>query len=147
MSALFLVVDGHSVIYAWPALRSLHTRQPAIAREELIQLLAQVHDAGRWRVTLVFDGVKGKPEKRRPNELVVFYSAQGQTADAVIERLVAASGRAPEIVVVTADEAEKRTVEALGATTASPDWLELECQGEKDNLDRRLRQVHQKARW
>jgi predicted RNA-binding protein with PIN domain len=147
MSSHFLVVDGHSVIYAWPDLRSLHARKPVAARDELIQLLSRVHDVGRWRITLVFDGVKGTAEKRRPHDMVVHYSIQGQTADAVIERLVAGSSCAEKIVVVTADEAEKRTVEALGASTAAPDWLELECRAQEDDLSRRLKSVSKSARW
>jgi predicted RNA-binding protein with PIN domain len=51
----------------------------------------------------------------KKTDMVVSYATADQTADSIIERLVAASGVAGEILVITADEAEKLTVESLGA--------------------------------
>ncbi|NBQ55599.1 MAG: hypothetical protein EBU36_02935 [Verrucomicrobia bacterium] len=60
----YLLVDGHSVLHAWPELRKLHSSKPASARETLIRQLSRLHDSGKWRVTLVFDGQKGGKEER-----------------------------------------------------------------------------------
>jgi predicted RNA-binding protein with PIN domain len=148
MSAHYLVVDGHSVIYAWPELRELHHTRPATARDRLIQILSRVHDTGTWKVTLVFDGRLGRPAPRDKRDMVVHYSSEGETADAVIEKLVASQPKlAHQILVITADEAERRTVEALGAGTALPRWLEDECEGQGAELEQKLKQVHRKARW
>jgi hypothetical protein len=121
-----LFVDGHSVIHAWPDLRALHPRQPRQAREELARRLRRFHDVGNWDVTLVFDGKAGAGEASRPGDLRVLYSKRDQTADSVIEALVAALPDRSLCAVITADGAERTTVEALGSYCYSPEWLELE---------------------
>ena len=79
--------------------------------------------------------------------MVVCYATADQTADSIIERLVAASGVAEEILVITADEAERLTVESLGAATASPTWLRKELDNGKRFLRDELERVHRSARW
>src|SRR5277367_1206714 len=122
----FLLVDGHSVIFAWPDLRAIHQRNRPSARKILADRLQHLHDTTSWRVTLVLDGKLGTAipvGKRKRTDMVISYATADQTADSIIERLVGASGVAAEILVITADEAERRIVESLGAATASPDWL------------------------
>ena len=150
MSARYLVIDGHSVIFAWAELRSLHERNRAAARKALADKLQQLHDTTSWRVTLVLDGKLGSvvssgPRKRE--DMVISYATADQTADSIIERLVGASGVAKEIIVVTADEAEKLTVESLGATGASPGWLRAELESAGLALSGELERVHRSARW
>ena len=79
--------------------------------------------------------------------MVVSYASAHQTADSIIERLVAASGRAPQITVVTADEVERRLVESLGAMTASPTWLRDQLEKEGASLRDELDRIHRSARW
>ena len=149
MSARYLLVDGHSVIFAWPDLRSLHQKNRAQARELLAKLLQHLHDTTSWRITLILDGKLGTavPPQRRATDMVVAYATVDQTADSIIERLVASSGKGPEILVITADEAERLIVESLGAFTAGPAWLreELEREGQAFHLD--LNSIHRSARW
>ena len=129
----YLLVDGHSVLHAWPALRSLHNQKPATARQELIRQLTPLHDSGRWRVTLVFDGQAGGKEETPPHSMAILYASAGQTADSIIERLVQAHADKGEIGVVTADHAEMTAVESLGAFGFSPEWLsdELRAAGQE----------------
>lgn len=129
----YLLVDGHSIIHAWPELRSLHTRQPTQARRELIRHLSDLHDSGRWRVTLVFDGRAGGKEETPKDSLAVLYASGDQTADSIIERIVQAHAGKGEIGVVTADHAEITAVESFGAFGFSPDWLrdELRVAGQE----------------
>jgi uncharacterized protein len=150
MSARYLVVDGHSVIFAWADLRSLHDRNRAAARKELADRLQCLHDTTSWRVTLVLDGKLGSAvsnAKARETDMVICYATSDQTADSIIERLVASSGVAGDILVITADEAEKLTVESLGATAGSPDWLRQELERESTSFDSKLDRVHRSARW
>jgi predicted RNA-binding protein with PIN domain len=150
MSARYLVVDGHSVIFAWPDLRTLHGRNRAAARKVLAGHLQKLHDTTSWRVTLVLDGRLGTAVPSGSNtgkDIVVAYATADQTADSIIERLVAASGVARDILVITADEAEKLTVEALGAATASPEWLRETMEREGDSFANELKHIHQSARW
>jgi len=150
MSAHYLVVDGHSVIFAWADLRKLHDRNRAAARKALIDRLQHLHDTTEWRVTVVLDGKLGTappPGARKATDMVVSYATADQTADSIIERLVASSGVAKEILVVTADEAEKLTVESLGAAATSPSWLRKEMELEGTSFIGELERVHRSARW
>jgi predicted RNA-binding protein with PIN domain len=150
MSAQYLVIDGHSVIFAWPDLRKLHDQNRASARKALIDKLQHLHDTTDWRVTVVLDGKMGTALPtgvRKPADMVVSYATADQTADSIIERLVGASGVAAEILVVTADEAEKLTVESMGAFTASPSWLRKELDLEESSFTNELDRVHRSARW
>src|SRR5450631_300681 len=134
MSAHYLVIDGHSVIFAWPDLRKLHDQNRAAARKALTDRLQHLHDTTDWRVTVVLDGKLGTALPvgvRKPTDMVVSYATADQTADSIIERLVATSGVAKDITVITADEAEKLTVESLGAATGSPSWLRKELEIEE----------------
>ena len=131
----YLLVDGHSVLHAWPELRKLHSSKPASAREALIRQLSRLHDSGKWRVTLVFDGQKGGKEERPPDSLAVLYASAGETADSIIERIAQAQSGRQEIGVVTADHAEMTAVESFGAFGFSPDWLQNELQAADDEID------------
>jgi predicted RNA-binding protein with PIN domain len=150
MSAHYLVIDGHSVIFAWHDLRQLHDRNRSAARKALIDRLQHLHDTSDWRVTVVLDGKMGTAVPtgvRKPTDLVVSYATADQTADSIIERLVAASGVAEQILVITADEVERLTVESLGAATASPLWLRKELDLEESSFTHALDRVHRSARW
>lgn len=150
MSAHYLVIDGHSVIFAWPDLRKLHDQNRAAARKALIDQLQHLHDTSDWRVTVVLDGKLGTAVSsgvQKPTDMVVSYATADQTADSIIERLVGTSGVAKDILVVTADEAERLTVESLGAATASPTWLRKELEIEGTSFTDKLERVHRSARW
>ena len=148
MSGRYLVVDGHSVIFSWADLRTLHQKDRAAARKTLADRLRGLHDSTAWRVTLVLDGTHGSaPAPRQPNDMVVVYATADQTADSIIERLVAASGAAAEVLVITADEVERRLVESLGASTASPAWLQEEMTREGAAFQGELDKVHRGAKW
>lgn len=129
----YLLVDGHSVIYAWPELRSLHDRQASAARRNLIAKVSALHDSGRWRVTLVFDGKGGGREEGPADSLAVLYAPANQTADSMIEKMVQIHAGRGEIAVVSADHAEITAVESLGAMGFSPGWLrdEIRAAGEE----------------
>ncbi len=88
MRAQYLIVDGHSVIFAWPELRALHRRRSSLARDALVKKLREYQDWTGVRVAVVFDG-KGTAVNvnSEPGEIQIFYSREGQTADSIIERL------------------------------------------------------------
>ena len=123
-SARYLIVDGHSVIFAWPELRRLHARRSSLAREALIKQLRDYQDWTGVRVVAVFDG-KGKEvgATSDPGEVQIFYSRSGQSADAIIERLTSKYAKRYELMVATSDSMEAETVQACGAETISPDGL------------------------
>ena len=71
--AEYLIVDGHSVIFAWPELRKLHSRRTSLARDELTKKLRDYQDWTGTRVAVVFDG-KGSSVSvsSDPGEIQIF---------------------------------------------------------------------------
>jgi predicted RNA-binding protein with PIN domain len=120
----YLIVDGHSVIFAWPDLRRLHERRTVLARDALVKRLRDYQDWSGVRVVVVFDG-KGSHvnSSADPGEVQIFYSRAGQTADAIVERL--ASKYAPQfnLLIATSDYLEQETVGASGAECISAEAL------------------------
>src|SRR5881392_4334712 len=105
--ARYLIVDGHSVIFAWPELRKLHTRRSSLAREALIKQLRDYQDWTGVHIVVVFDGKGKKVEATSdPADVQVFYSRAGQTADAIVERLASIYAKRFELMVATSDSLE-----------------------------------------
>jgi len=119
MGQAFLIVDGHSVIFAWDDLRALHARNREAARDALVRRLLPLHDTER-RTAVVFDGTGARTtEQDHPSGIKIFYSGGGQSADHVVERLVARIGSKHDVVVVTDDRMEQQTITTFGASWIS----------------------------
>ncbi|MGC1479640.1 MAG: NYN domain-containing protein [Chthoniobacterales bacterium] len=137
-----LLVDGHSMIFQWPQLRELHDRKTATAREQLITLLTRYHDASDFHVAVVFDGKGSRAnEQDNPGGIQIFYSAAGQTADSVIERLVAKYAKTFDLTVATDDHLERTTVESFGGNWISSESLALDLIAADDALTERLKRL------
>ena len=137
----YLLVDAHSVIFAWPELRDLHQRNGVAAREELIRRLTAYQDATGVRAVVVFDGKGARSSSEKmPGGIQVFYSGRGNTADDIIERLAAKYGSEHDITVATNDRLEQQTVITFGGFAISVEALrELLGEADKD-VSRRIRQ-------
>lgn len=138
--ARYLIVDGHSVIFAWPELRKLQERRSSLAREALIKRLRDYQDWTGMRVVVVFDG-KGAHmgATSDPHDLQIFYSREGQTADSIVERLASKYGQRFELMVATSDYLEQQTATACGAECISPDMLRGLMQEARTRAKRQLR--------
>ena len=122
--ARYLIVDGHSVIFAWSELRKLQARRASLARDALIKRLRDYQDWTGVRVVVVFDGKGRKIETTSDAaDVQVFYSRTGQTADAIIERLASKYAKRFELMVATSDSMEGETVQACSAEWISPEAL------------------------
>lgn len=124
MRPQYLLIDGHSIIFAWPELRLLHKRRTSLAREALIRQLRDFQDWSGTQVVVVFDG-RGPSvsHEAEPGEIQVFYSRAGQTADSIIERLASKYAERFRLIVATGDYLEQETASASGAETVSPEGL------------------------
>ena len=124
MRGRYLIVDGHSIIFAWPELRKLNARRPALAREALASKLRHYQDWSGVKVVIVFDG-RGSilRETSDPHDVQIFYSPGGQSADAIIERLACKYASRFDVTVATSDLLEMETVNACGAACVSPEGL------------------------
>jgi predicted RNA-binding protein with PIN domain len=148
MPRSFLIVDAHNVIFAHPDLAGRHHRGPAGAREQLLRILERHQDATGTRVVVVFDG--GRGDRQPAGELSgaagvqVFYPQAGQTADAIIERLVVKYAGVHRITVATNDGLVRTAAVAAGASTISAESLfeeigagEADLRGTMDRLRRK----------
>lgn len=148
--ARYLLVDGHSVLFAVPELAQVHRTNQRRARQLLQTKLERLHDISHWRVTLVFDGRQGHHDgsvlSGTANPMVVIYSRADQTADSIIERLTQQANDPARVTVVTADRAEQLMVEAAGAEVRSPEWLMAECSARDSEWTREVTRALERGR-
>ncbi len=137
----YLLVDGHSIINAWPELRALH-RQAArrhSARDLLLQRMRHYQDMTGERVIVVFDGPQARmTEEREPDGLQIFYADAGTTADTIIERLVGKYAETHSLRAATADGMIRETISAFGAHWLSPESLRQLCDDAEGEMRRRI---------
>jgi predicted RNA-binding protein with PIN domain len=137
----YLLIDGHSVIHAWPELRKEHrvASRRHLARTELLKRLRNLQDMTGVQVVAVFDGAKqGTNEEREPEGLQIIYADPGTTADTIIERLVAKYADERPMRVVSADGMVRETILSLGAEWISPEILRSMCDSAERDMRTRL---------
>ena len=140
-----LIVDGHSVIFAWPEMLAMHARRTVLARNALIKALTEYQDATGVHVVAVFDGKGARAnEATEPGGIQVFYSGADQTADDIIERLVAKYATRHEITVVTSDRLEQMTVNTFGGSWLSAETLPSLLADARQTIDRELKKLKRK---
>jgi predicted RNA-binding protein with PIN domain len=122
MGLVRILIDGYSLLHAWPELAPGKPRHTAAARDELIRRLTLYRDAIGTPVTIVFDGanadIRLSAVESTP-EMEILYSRPGQTADEVIERAAHRLSAYGEVLAVTDDYAERDTVIAMGGMASS----------------------------
>ncbi len=133
----FLLVDGNNVLHAWEDLRPLRIRSADLARRELIRRLTDWSDDSDDRVVLVFDGGINSPrDEQRDRRIQVIHGGPGETADAVIERLVSKYGASYRLTVATDDRAVQDLAAASRAETISCDLLKARLEaGARNRAD------------
>ena len=126
-----LVVDGYNVIYKSARYRARMDETAEgdpfeQARELLISDVA-AYAKGRYEPVVVFDAAGNVSSERpdlSPAGVRVIFSAAGESADEVIERLVTEARLAPHAVtVVTSDRTIRATVGGIPVTRVSSDVL------------------------
>ena len=143
MKPRVLIVDGHSMIFQWPDLTLQHAKKGSTARDTLVKMLTGLQDNSDWRVAIVFDGTGLKAnDASEPSGVQVFYSKKDQTADSIIERLVAKYAERYEITVATDDLMERTTVESFKGATMSARQLRDEIEMAGEEMNARLKQLH-----
>jgi uncharacterized protein len=118
----YLIVDGYNVIGALDRYGTRATGNLDASRELLINDALKAAGWTGRRIIVVFDAHGGPdPERTEPRAagvVRVVYSAPGESADDVIERLLANLGASA--TVYTGDFALQRTALARGAQRATP---------------------------
>lgn len=135
----YLIVDGYNIINSWPELVELKNRSFEHAREKLVAILSDFQGLIGTRTTVVFDAgnVKGGLESREiVGGITVIYTQYGETADEVIEKLVAGFPAGYTIFVATSDFAEQRMIFGLGAYRLSARELYERVQRAKQDREK-----------
>ncbi|HVK57245.1 MAG TPA: NYN domain-containing protein [Candidatus Kapabacteria bacterium] len=141
-----ILVDGYSLLHAWPDLARGKARHSAAARVELIQQLRLYGDSIATPVTVVFDGAGPAPsvavEAPSTRTMEIIYSQTGQTADNIIERVTAKLVQYGEVLVVSNDIAERDTVLAVGGNVCSCDSFISMIKGSLTEFERELQRYN-----
>jgi len=125
-----LIVDGHSAIFTLAARREVHDSSGLRARGELVSWLRGYSDLSDWHVVVVFDGRQAQRgrEGGTPGEVLVIYARGIETADSVIERMVARQAGKDRVRVASNDRMVLDTCAAFGAEGMSIRSLEEEVE-------------------
>jgi uncharacterized protein len=138
----YLIVDGHSILHAWPELKLLN-RTPGrrnAARELLLQSLRHYQDMTRTQVVVVFDGTTADTtEQREPAGLQIFFASKAATADSIIEKLVTRHAATYRMTVATADTMIRHNAEAAGAFCISPLNLLTEVEQAESSMRKQIK--------
>lgn len=140
----YLLVDGHSVMHAWPELRKdqRNTNLRHLARLELMKRLRTYQDMSGRQVVIVFDGTHSqRSEEREPDGLQVIYAEASTTADAILERLANRYAKDHPMQVVSADGMVRETILACGADWTSPEMLKSMCEDAEKQLQNTVRKL------
>src|SRR5580692_9713703 len=122
MALVRILIDGYSLLHNWPELAAGRPRHSERARDELIRILTQYHDATGEPITIFFDGAgapTSAPKRESSRDVEVLFSRAGQTADDMIERAAHRFQEYGQVLVVTDDFAERETVSGFGGSVAS----------------------------
>lgn len=125
----FLIVDGYNIIHAWPEFEKLREAGLEHARSRLVSILSNYSPLAGQKVLVVFDAhqVKNSAERAEVIDGVeVIYTQQGETADAVIERLAGELTARGRVYVATSDWAEQGIIFGRGAYRVTPGELRLQ---------------------
>ncbi|MBI4414370.1 MAG: NYN domain-containing protein [candidate division NC10 bacterium] len=113
-----ILVDGYNVIRRLPELRAVERAEGlAAGREALCAHLRAYRRARGHAITVVFDGAGGTGASSGGGGLTVRFSRAGETADAVIARLLEAGGSGA--VVVSSDTAVAAAARRSGAAAVT----------------------------
>lgn len=156
-----LIVDGYNIINNWPEFEDLRAEQMELARVKLVEILEEFVPLLWPRIIVVFDAyrVRGKrPSGELLKGLEVIYTAEGQTADTFIERLVVnLKEGGDDIEVASSDNLEQHLVLWKGGRRLSARELRERlraCRAElmkenpsstRNNLDERLSEKVKRA--
>lgn len=122
MGLLRILVDGYSLLHAWPEIAPGRARHSEAARNDLASILTRYQDASGIAVTVVFDGAGPRPSTTSTGSsgsIEILFSKTGQTADDLIERAAYRLKEYGEVLVVTDDYAERDTVFGFGVSYSS----------------------------
>ena len=143
-----LIVDGYNVIFAWDGLKALARDRLDLARERLMDMLANYSGFTRKELVLVFDGFRtpGNPGSRSDyHNIHVAFTGDGETADAYIERMANDIGKNERVRVVTSDNLIRLSALRSGVLRTSSKEFESEVLDMLAQIEELLRRTNEGA--
>ena len=123
-----LMLDGYNLIHAIDRFRGILKREGMDAAKSRFEDYTRcLHEPGRVRLTIVYDGQGAKDEVQQliPKDpgLAIVYTQKGTSADEFIERIIAGADQPQNIQVATNDLAIVLTFRTLGAFSMNAEEL------------------------
>ena len=125
----YIIVDGYNVIHSWEDLKELAADSLDAARHRLMDILSNYRGFTGGELVLVFDAYKipGNPgSKFDYHHIHVVYTADGETADAYIEKLSHDIGKNYNVRVITSDKLIRVSAMRSGVLRTSASEFENE---------------------
>ena len=144
----YLIVDGYNLIFAWDELKKLAEERLDLARGRLMDMLSSYCGFTKSELVLVFDGFRtpGNPgERGEYHNIRVAYTADGETGDAYIERIVDEIGKNYDVRVVTNDNLIRLSALRSGVLRTSSKEFSMEVEWVLEQIGELLRQSNQNA--
>jgi predicted RNA-binding protein with PIN domain len=132
-----LIIDGYNFIFNFFQAGKLSTSQIEEIKEKLVTDLSAYNSQKDYEVIVVFDAHKGTNMERSSNfydDIKVIHSRRGETADSVIEELVARWSSDRRIVVVTSDYSQQKVVFGKNTTRRSSREFGLELEAVRNEI-------------
>lgn len=132
-----LLVDGYNMIGAWPELRDLKNKDLQLARDLLVEKMAEYQAFSGMKVMIIFDAhmVYGAGKKYKNYRVDVIYTRENETADERIEKLVKELKRVDrQIYVATSDYTEQSMIFGSGALRKSARELYIELENAEQKI-------------
>lgn len=136
----YLFVDGYNIINSWSRLKELSKLGLDMAREELIEIMAEYRHCSNIEIIVVFDAhlVKGNSGKKETIKgIEVVYTKEQETADQYIEKKLDLIGKVERVRVATSDWMEQQIILGRGGTRISARELEVEVFGYKELINKK----------
>ncbi len=114
----YLLVDGYNMIFAWPELKSLASRDIKAARDRLMDILSNYAGYEKENVILVYDAYKvngGQERIMRYHNIDVVFTREAETADLYIEKAAHELSKKYSVTVATSDNVEQVIIFGAGA--------------------------------
>lgn len=143
-----LLVDGYNMIGAWPELVMLKGKSLELARNRLVEKLANFQGYTGFKVIVVFDayGVNGVGKKYCNHKVEVIYTKAEETADERIEKLaIQLNNIKTQIHVATSDFTEQWAIFGQGALRISARELLEKVNATEQNIEKRIENARTKA--
>ena len=136
----WLVIDGYNIINSWSEFEKMRLEDMEGARVKLVDIMKEFTPLVWKRITIVFDAYRARGKgsfQEDTRGLEVVYTAEGQTADVYIERLVASmAGIGEDIEVASSDYLEQRLVLWKGGRRVSAKELRYRLEEVRSTLRR-----------